>query len=497
MGTNSPDTGGATAVETLERLHTKWRGHLECPSCKSTGHINKSSDGSGTRRYQCKNKLRNGTTTCNKSFYSPELAKLLIQQQLVDKAEITKLQDTTSSKLAPKQQTLSQSTRIAAGLTSPESSQSPPVAHDNTTSTIVGDLTNHGTQQISNFFNVLRPDNNTQNSPSTSAAQSTRGRIIEEEDDEASMELDNPKSNILPPLKRAREEKCPSPSNKSIDIPAAIPAWATELMTMVASLKKQIDWLTQENQILKRKLSESTKPGVSQSNPKLPITSVTSTPPPNGQDPMQHTPTEQATSSKSNSEWPSLREIQRNGHQLNKPRTMSKASAARLRAPPPPPKPEHMQRIYIHGIRQMPLRELREELRRNHLYLGRIFNLSFINRSTLEILTTCSYAKVIKDVFEPRFQTDMKYDPTKPADPNASPELAESFKKSFIRRVSTIIDRTPSVIVRKYFTSWLADLGLDNSEVKKPETTLPHDDTTEAMNETNQENALPTAMETE
>ncbi|KAL1914173.1 uncharacterized protein VTP21DRAFT_10258 [Calcarisporiella thermophila] len=115
----------------------------------------------------------------------------------------------------------------------------------------------------------------------------------------------------------------------------------------------------------------------------------------------------------------------------------------------------NLRRIYVTGLPFMRLGSLRKHLYNLRVRLSNVYNLAYIGRHTVEFLVAESYYSSLARRFSAlHLRVALNYDPERAQDPNATDEVVAKVKAAFLKRLARTSERSPSHIVREYFSTW-------------------------------------------
>lgn len=134
-------------------------------------------------------------------------------------------------------------------------------------------------------------------------------------------------------------------------------------------------------------------------------------------------------------------------------------------------------RIYIQGIKQQPIREVKSILYDLRFQLSKIWSIDFIGKTTVEITVMSSYAHAFCAQAKkfPIFKILPKVNPSKPMDPKASPDMAEKIKVAFKRRLQQSYNLSQQSMYKEYLADLAMEYGIYLRKIPNPDE-IPIDD---------------------
>lgn len=143
--------------------------------------------------------------------------------------------------------------------------------------------------------------------------------------------------------------------------------------------------------------------------------------------------------------------------------TDTQAILATIRAPPRKPsqgarrKPkvdaEQLKTVYFSGLKFMRISELRSKFRLLKMPVHLIYNISYVDRDTVELLVTQEAAPLVTKVLEDyAFRLRDGFTPGKAMDPRASDDVKARIARQFVSRVQKL-SQCGHPVVREYFRS--------------------------------------------
>ncbi|KAJ1675657.1 hypothetical protein EV182_000843 [Spiromyces aspiralis] len=122
----------------------------------------------------------------------------------------------------------------------------------------------------------------------------------------------------------------------------------------------------------------------------------------------------------------------------------------------------HVCRIYIQGLKHQPHKELKAALFDLRFQLSKIWSIDFIGKRIAEFTIVADYAPafVAKVKSLPFLSIVPKVDPSKPQDPQATPEVAAAVKEAFTKRILASLASSTRPAYKQYLTDLVKEIGI-------------------------------------
>ena len=118
-------------------------------------------------------------------------------------------------------------------------------------------------------------------------------------------------------------------------------------------------------------------------------------------------------------------------------------------------------RVYFGNMQSCPLRVFKERLRALRVRTSAIPNIAFVGRSICEFLVEASYKDaLIAKLTACTFRYLPNYDPSRPQDPNVSPEARARVQEAYAQRLRTTAGTTTRPVVREVFMQLMVAANL-------------------------------------
>lgn len=117
-----------------------------------------------------------------------------------------------------------------------------------------------------------------------------------------------------------------------------------------------------------------------------------------------------------------------------------------------------VKQVYVSGLPYITIRGLKSHMYNMHFMLSQIYHLSYVSKTTVEILMAPSYyPSFVKRCAISKLDIMLEYDPSKPYSDNATSILYDKIKKSFVTRLQKIISNEKVIPkVKTFYTRWLS-----------------------------------------
>ncbi|KAJ1675428.1 hypothetical protein EV182_001286 [Spiromyces aspiralis] len=130
----------------------------------------------------------------------------------------------------------------------------------------------------------------------------------------------------------------------------------------------------------------------------------------------------------------------------------------------------HVCRVYVQGLKHQPHKELKSALFDLRFQLSKIWSIDFIGKRIAEFTIEADYAKsfLAKVKSLPFLSIVPKVDPSKPQDPQATPEVAEAVKEAFTKRIMASLANSTRLEYKQFLTDLVKEIGISVEDSPTP-----------------------------